>query len=172
MANNKATLTIDATILPDQISKTLKDISVEYTPADGTEGWYYSVSNITNTNGNLIEAKTYLQKGSSPTGIDVGSSSTSVAATDKVKFLFIRHLGVTDDGSTANTNDSIYICLDGGTAAHNLADAIEIAPNEVWFGKFNNVTVDDVHVISALKGGAGTSSTKIQCLVAAIIDDV
>ena len=64
------------------------------------------------------------------------------------------------------------MCLDAGTAAHSLADAIEIGPSESWFVKLNNVTVADIHCISGAKAGAGTGSAKIQCIVAAIIDNV
>ena len=172
MANNAASIKVTSTMLPDEIALTLRNVNVSYTPADGTEGWYYSLTNITNSSTDLIEAKNYLQKGSSPTGIDTGGSSTSVATGDKVKFLFIRHLGLRDDGSTANTSDSIYVCFDAGAAAHNLADAIEIGPNECWFGKLSGATVADIHAISAQKLGAGTSSNKIQCQVIAVIDDV
>ena len=53
-----------------------------------------------------------------------------------------------------------------------MADAIEIGPSESWFVKLNNVTVADIHCISGAKAGAGTGSAKIQCIVAAIIDNV
>ena len=43
-----ATMTIKAVLLPDEIQKTLKDLSFEYTPADASEGWYYKLTDITN----------------------------------------------------------------------------------------------------------------------------
>jgi len=170
---NAATLSIDATLLPDEIALTLSNISVLYTPADANDGWYYRLTNITGSSSDLIRsAESYIQKGTTPTGVDTGSSSSTVATADKVKFLFIRHLSVTDDGSTAQTADSIYVCFDAGTAAHNEGDCIEIGPGECWFGKLSGATVADVHAISAIKAGGGTSSTKIQCQVAAVLDDV
>ena len=170
---NAASLTISATILPDEVAKTISNISVSYVPASSAEGWYYRLTNVITSSQDLIEAKTYLQKGSTPTGVDTGSATSTVATTDEVKFLFVKHLAVTDDGSTSNTSDSIYLCLDADAAAHNLADAIEIGPNECWFGRFNKVTVADIHVISAVKAGAGGGSpAKIQCQVAAIIKDI
>ena len=36
-----ATMTLKAVLLPDEIQKTLKDLTFEYTPANNTEGWYY-----------------------------------------------------------------------------------------------------------------------------------
>ena len=142
-----------------------------YTPADGTEGWYYKLTDVTTSSADLIAANTFLQFGGTAQGEDTGSAMHAVATGDKVKFLFIKHTGYRDDGTTGNTADSVYLCLDAGTAAHNLADAIEVGPNESWYGKFNNVTVADIHCISGQKAGAGTGGNKIQCLVAAIIDN-
>ena len=169
---NAATMTVTATILPDDIALIIRDISATYTPADASEGWYYKLTNVTNTSTDLLEAKPFLHKGSTAVGIDTGSATATVATADEVKFLFIKHLSVQEDGSTGNTSDSIYVCFDGGTAAHNLGDAIEIGPGECWFGKLSGATVADVHAISAIKAGGGTSSTKIQCQVAAVLDDV
>ena len=167
-----ATMSLSATILPDEISKTLTSLSMAYTPADATEGWYYKLTDVTTSSADLIAANTYLQFGGTSQGEDTGSAMHTVATGDKVRFLFIKHTGVTDDGSTANTSDSIYLCLDAGTAAHDLADAIEIGPNESWYGKFNGVTVADIHCISGQIAGAGTGGNKIQCIVAAIMDTV
>ena len=166
-----ATMSLSATILPDEISKTLTSLTMTYTPADATEGWYYKLTDVTTSNADLIAANTYVQFGAS-TGEDTGTAMHAVATADKVKFLFIKHTSVTDDGSTGNTADSVYLCFDAGTAAHNLADAIEIGPGESWYGKFNGVTVADIHCISGQKAGAGTGGNKIQCIVAAIIDNV
>ena len=166
-----ATMSLSATILPDEISKTLTSLSMTYTPADGTEGWYYKLTDVTTSSADLIAANTFLQFGGTAQGEDTGSAMHAVATGDKVKFLFIKHTGYRDDGTTGNTADSVYLCLDAGTAAHNLADAIEVGPNESWYGKFNNVTVADIHCISGQIAGAGTGGNKIQCLVAAIIDN-
>ena len=167
-----ATMSLSATILPDEISKSLTSLSMVYTPADDTEGWYYKLTDVTTSSLDLITTNTYLQMGGSAQGDDAGAVMHAVATTDKVKFLFIKHTGVTDDGSTANTTDSVYLCLDAGAAAHDLADAIEIGPNESWYVKLNGVTVADIHCISGVKLGAGVGSAKIQCLVAAILDNV
>ena len=167
-----ATMTISAVILPDEISKTLASQTYSYAPADTSEGWYYKVVDVTTTSADLISTETFLQKGTTAAGVDSGSTMPAITTSDKVKFLFIKHTSVTDDGTTGNTNDSVYICIDGGTAAHDLADAIEIGAGETWFAKFNNVTEADIHCISGRKGGLSTGGGKIQCVVAAIIKDV
>ena len=88
---NAASLTISATILPDEVAKTISNISVSYVPASSAEGWYYRLTNVITSSQDLIEAKTYLQKGSTPTGVDTGSATSTVATTDEVKFLFVKH---------------------------------------------------------------------------------
>ena len=167
-----ATMTIKAVLLPDEIQATLKDLTFAYTPADATEGWYYKLTDVTTSSADLISTETYLQFGGTAQGEDTGSAMHAVHANDVVKFLFIKHTGKTDDGSTGNTADSVYLCFDGGTAAHNLADAVEVGPGETWFAKFNGLTVGNLHCISGQKAGAGTGSAKIQCVVAAILDNV
>ena len=167
-----ATMTISAQILPDEISKTLTSQTYSYSPADSTEGWYYKVVDVTTTSTDLISTETFMQKGTTAAGVDAGSTMPAIATTDKIKFVYIKHTGDRDDGTTANAADSIYILFDGGTVAHSTVDAIEIGPGESWFGKFNELQVRNLHCISGQKAGAGTGGNKIQAIVAAIIKDV
>jgi hypothetical protein len=143
-----ATMTIKAVILPEEIQKTLKDLTFEYSLADATEGWYYKLTDVTNTSSNLISTDSFLQFGGSAQGEDTGTAMKTVAV-----------------------SDSVYVNFDGGSAAHNDTSALEIGPSESWYGK-PGCTVEDIHAISALLAKAGTSSNKVQCIVAAIIDDV
>lgn len=167
-----ATMTVSATFLPDEISKQLDGLTYVYTPADTTEGWYYKLTDVTNTSTDLIDAGVnYLQLGTTAAGEDTGTDMHQTATGDSVKFLFIKNTGFRDDGTTAHTADSVYLCFDGGTASHSLKDAIEIGPGESWYGKLG-CTVAEVHAISALKAKAGTSSSKCQCIVAAVLDNV
>ena len=171
---NSASILVKPTLLPDEISKTLSDITVSYTPANSTEGWYYQLTDVTTSSADLIAATSFLQKGNAATnnGVNTGSSIASIApGSDKVKFLFIKHTSVEGDG-TANTADSIYLCLDGGTAAYTSADCIEIGPGECWFAKLNT-SIEDIHVISDQKDrGSGSPQGEVQAQVYAIIDDL
>jgi len=171
---NTATVKLSITLLPDEIQRTFSNLSATYSPANATEGWYYQLTDVSTTSTDLIAAKSFIQKGSGPTqgGVDVGSSIDSVApASDNVKFLFIRHMSVQGDG-TANTADSIYLCLDAGAAAYNLSDTIEIGPGECWFAKLDT-PVDEIHAISDQKDrGSGSPQGDIQAQVYAIIDDL
>ena len=169
-----ATMTISALILPDEISKTLASQTFSYTPANDTEGWYYKLTDIiTTTNGAALidSGVNYMQFGGGNQGSDIDSPMHTTADGDKVKFLFIKHMGVTDDGTTTNTADSVYITFDGGNVAGNTADAIEVGPGESWFCK-PGCTIADIHAISAVKNKGGSGGNKIQCIVAAIIDNV
>jgi hypothetical protein len=178
-ATDKAVMTITSAILPDEMRKTLTSLSMEYTPADDAEAWYSNVKNIDATSRDLIVPNMYVTKtvedGTATYGSTRGNTAATVSntvavATDKIKFLFIQHLSVQSDGTSANTNDSIYVNFDAGTAAHSDTSAFEIGPGESWFCK-PGCAAADVHAICALKAKAGTSSSTIQCLVAAIIED-
>ena len=161
-----ATMTLEAVILPDEIQKTLSDLTFAYTPADANDKWYYKLVNVTTSSGNLI-AGNFLQNSA---GINIGSSEATVSISDKVKFIFIKNTGTTD-GSTS-TDDSIYIVLDGGAAAHTSIDAIEIGSGESWYGKLTNTTVGNLNAITGDANASSTGDGAAQCVVAAIIDDV
>ena len=163
-----ATMTIKAVLLPDEIQTTLKDLTFAYTPADANDKWFYGIVNVPhNTGGVDLISGEFL---SNSAGIATGSSTASITTSDKVKFLFIKNTATTD-GSTAAT-DSIYLVLDGSTAAHSSTNVIEIGTGESWFAKLTNTTVGNLHAINGDAAGAGTGEANVQCVVAAIIDDV
>ena len=150
-----ATITVTAIMLPDEIAKTISG-SMTVTPADATEIWYYKLTSVTTTSTDLI-AGSYVNY----TAIAVGTGHTAVASGDKVKFLFVQN---------TSTTDGIMISIDAGTAAFNLADGIFVGPSQTWFGRLPNVTVADLHAISADIGDAGDASASV--IVVALLDDV
>ena len=156
-----ATMTMKAVLLPDEIQATLKDLTFSYTPADASEKWFYGIINVPHNTGSvdLISGK-FLANAD---GVQTGTANEDIATTDKVRFLFIKN---------ADATDSLYLVLDGGTAAHTTADAIEIGPGESWFAKLPNTTIADLHAINGGPGAADAGDANIQCTVAAIIHDV
>ena len=52
---NGATLTTKAVILPDEIQKTLKDLTFSYTPANSSERWFYGLINVRDSATSLIQ---------------------------------------------------------------------------------------------------------------------
>ena len=167
-----ATMTLKAVLLPDEIQKTLIDLTATYAPANATEGWYYGVVDVLHGSSNnlITPSSLYLQFGGSAAGVDAGSAMHGIAAGDKVKFLFIKNLATTDDGSTASTN-SVYLTFDGGAAAHNTTDAFDVEDGESWYCK-PGCTVDEIKAKGGTANKAGAASTATQCMVAAIIDNV
>ena len=93
----------------------------------------------------------------------VGSYKVSIKALTSffIKFLFVKN---------TSTTDGIMLSIDAGTAAFNLADGIFVGPSQSWFGRLPNVTVADLHAISADIGDAGDASATV--IVAALLDDV
>lgn len=169
--SDQAIINLSGMILPSEISKRFSGLAVAYTPATATECWYYKLSNVTTTSGNLIGGENFISKGGLTRGTDVGSETDRVSVADKVKFLFVVHSGLSDSTGTASA-ESIYLTFSGGAAAHNGTDSIEIGVKECWYAKMNNTLVGDINVISGTKAGGGTGSSKISCFVAAIIEDV
>jgi hypothetical protein len=164
-----ASIVVTATILPDEIQKALDAVTITVTPTNASEKWFYGLINVTNSSADLI-AGNFL---SNSAGKATGSSSAAITTSDVVRFLFIKNTATTD-GTTAST-EAINICFDGGTAAYNLVDGLEIGTGEVWFGKLPNTTVGNLHAISVdtNMGGSGSAGeANVQCMVAAIIDDV
>ena len=167
-----ASMVISGSFLPQEIQKKFLGGAYEYTPADGTESWYYKLTDITTGSLDLIIAgHSYMQFGSTAQGRDADEAMPLTADADIVKFLYIKHTGYEDDGTTANTADSIYLCTDASAAAHNNAVCVEIGPNETWFAKLN-CPLTSLHVIAAQKAKGGGVANKVQAVVAAIIDDV
>jgi len=122
---------------------------LEYSKADANDKWFYSTTTDVSADANLI-AGDFTETG-------------TVATTDDVRFLFVKHSGTTD-GSTATTQ-KLRITLDGGDP-NAQADAIELGANEAINLKFKSATGVDVDNLHA-RAESGT----IRCTVCAIIDD-
>ena len=150
-----ATISVTATMLPDEIAKTISG-SMTVTPADATEICYYKLTSITTTSTDLISGS-YVNY----TAIAVGTGHTAVATGDKIKFLFVQN---------TSSADGIMLSIDAGAAAYNLADGIFVGPSQTWFGRLPNVTVADLHAISSDIGDAGDASAS--AIVIALLDDV
>lgn len=159
-----------------------------YSFTDANDKWYYAPNVIvTNSSLDLIASADddntdLVGATGDPASLNEAAGSNAHftetgnidAGTDDVKFLFIKNTGTSDISNTSTTN-SVYLCLDDGTAAHNAEDAIEIAAGEAWMGRVNNI-VGDFTIISGQANAAGTAatvnnSTSVRCTVCAVIDD-
>ena len=150
-----AQVSIQATILPDEIAKTLTG-TMTVTPVDANDKWYYKLTACTATSTDLI-AGNFLDY----TAVDDDTAPTAVHANDLVKFLFVQN---------TSSADGVYLCFDGGTAANDLVDGVFIGPSQTWFGRLPNTTVANLHAISSDIADAGDATANL--IVAALIDDV
>ena len=150
-----ATVSISATLLPDEISRTISG-SMTVTPDDANDKWYYKLTAVTTTSADLIAGR-FIDY----TAVDQDTDQTAVSTSDKVKFLFLQN---------TSSADGVYVCFDGGTAANDLVDAVFVGANQTWFGRLPNTTVGNIHAISSDIGDAGDATANV--IVAALIDDV
>ena len=146
---NGASITLEATVLPDTIAKVISG-SMSLDPADANDKWYYKFTNVSNSSTDLI-AGSFLDY----TGVDDDTAPTAVHTGDKVKFIFIKNTHASAD---------VYIVLDAGTASTSVGDGIKIPAGASWFGQLPNTTVADIHAI--------TSTGTVDCVVAALLVDV
>ena len=167
---NEAKVFMTAQVLPDSIKKQFTNCNVSITPATANEKWYYKDTIVASGSSvNLIKGVFIGLNAGTP----VGDAQATIANGDKVRFIFIKHTGTTD--GTTSTTESVVICLDGDTAAYNLADGIEIGPGEAFWMKCPNTTVDNLHVAtvdSNMNDGGSAGEDDILLRVAALIDDV
>ena len=150
-----ATISISATLLPDEISRTISG-SMTVSPDDANDKWYYKLTAVTTTSADLIAGR-FIDY----TAVDQDTDQTAITTSDKVKFLFMQN---------TSSADGIYVCFDGGTAANDLVDGVFIGPLQTWFGRLPNTTVANIHAISSDIGDAGDATANV--IVAALIDDV
>ena len=148
---NDAIASIQATILPDEIAKTIS-ATMTVSPSDANDKWYYKKTSVSNTGTEDLIAGNYTDY----TAVDNDTAPTAVATGDKVNFLFIKNV---------DTNSrSIFVCFDAGTASSSLADAVTIGPNEFFCARLPNTTVAEIHAIS--------SASTAEVIVCALLDDV
>ena len=152
---DSAYVTVSATMLPDEIAKKITG-SMTVAPDDANDKWYYKLTACTATSTNLI-AGSFLDY----TAVDDDTAPTAVHANDLVKFLFIKN---------TSTADGVYLCFDGGTAANDLVDGVFVGPEQTWFGRLPNTTVENLHAISSDIADVGDATANL--IVAALIDDV
>ena len=150
-----ATISVTATMLPDEIAKTITG-SMTVTPDDSGDKWYYKLTACTTTSTDLI-AGYFLDY----TAVDDDTAPTAITTSDKVRFLFVQN---------TSSADGVVLCFDGGTAAYNLVDGVFIGASETWFGQLPNTTVGNLTAISADLTSAGDATA--DAIVIALLDDV
>ena len=145
-----ASVTIQATVLPDEIAKTFSS-TVTVTPKDGNDKWYYKLTSVPNTSQDLIAG--YF---TDYTAVDSATAPTAIDATaDLVEFLFVKNTDATE---------SVYLTINGTAASPSNSEGMTLGPSEALALRLPNTTVQNIHAISS----AGT----VECIVCALLDDV
>jgi hypothetical protein len=150
-----ATISVTATMLPDEIAKTISG-SMTVTPTDANDKWYYKLTALTTTSAQLI-AGSFLNY----TAIAPATGHTAITTSDKVRFLFVQN---------QSSGDGLYLCFDGQTAVNTGVDMAFVGASETWFAQLPNTTVGNLTAISSDIDGTGDATVNV--LVIALIDDV
>ena len=143
-----ATISVTATMLPDEIAKTI-DGSMTVTPADANHKWYYKLTSVTNSSNNLIGGHY-----SNYTALADATAPQTVAVTDTVAFLWIQN---------TDASNAVYINIAAGTAAA-AAGNITVGAGETWYARLGLTLAGSIHAIS--------SASTVTCIVCAMFDDV
>ena len=160
MAANKATVSVSASVLPDDMKISVGGTIVyDLNDMAGDDSKWISYANdIDNSSEALIiDDIGYLQ------GSAGSTSPTRTNASDNLEFIVIKHSGFRSDGTTAST-DNLFINFTHGVAAANATGNIVLEPGDVWWGRFAG-TAD----IGDLTGIAASNDIKV--LVYAVLDD-
>ena len=155
MAADRATVSVSASLMPDEIKTSVGGTSVyDLNDIGDNNKWTYSLTLIgASSEDALLASVPFLGQGTAEEG-----ATATVNGTDDIVFLFIKHTGTTD-GSTATTA-TLHLNLSAGAAT---VGDIVLKPGECFFAKLGNTEIDDVN--------ADSSSGSIQAQVFAICDD-
>ena len=159
MAADRATVSISASLLPDEIKTSVSGTTIYDLDDFGDNNkWVYTLTNVGASSEDLITTgSTFLGQGTSEEG-----ATGTTQGTDDVLFVFVKHSGTTD-GSTASTAN-LHVNTSTTAATGSAAGDIVIKPNECWFARLGTDTkIQDIN--------ADSSSGVIQTQVFAIIDD-
>ena len=143
-----ATISVTATMLPDEIAKTITG-SMTVTPSDANHKWYYKLTSVSNGSADMIGGHY-----SNYTAIADATAPQTVSVSDTVAFLWIQNTDASAD---------VYVNIAAGTAAA-AAGNITVGAGETWYARLGVTLAGSIH--------AATSSGSVTCIVCAMFDDV
>ena len=163
MAADRATVSVSASLLPDEIKTSIGGTTIyDIDDIGNNNNWFYSLTLIGTSSEDLIkDAINFVPgglagQGAHPVDIDV----------DDLGFLFVKHTG-TIDGVVVSTN-SLCINLSNGTPNGTSVGDIIIKPNECFFARLGHTRVDNINGISLNEDASGNN---IQVQVLGIADN-
>ena len=158
MAAHKATVSVSASVLPDDI-KTSVGVTIVYDLNDvGSDNkWVYFANNVSDT------AQPIMADGVSYLAGNAGDETATVdASADDLGFLVLKHSGYQGDGTTVST-DNLYLNIAHGGDADAAAGSLVLEPGDVWWGRFVHSDIDDISVEAA--------ANTVKLLIYAVLDD-
>ena len=160
MAANNATVTLSASVLPDDMRATVSSTIVYdlNDMAGDVSKWVSYANDIDTSSEVLIPADVGFLQGA--TGV---TTPTRSAAADLLEFVVVKHSGYRSDGTTVST-DNLFINFTHGTAAANATGNIVLEPGDVWWGRFAGTA--DTADLTGLAAG-----NDIKVLIYAVLDD-
>ena len=159
MAADRATVSISASLLPDEIKTSIGGTTIYDLNDYGYKNkWAYSLTIVgASSEDPLLPTVAYLGQGTAEEG-----GTASVASDDDVLFLFVKHTGTTD-GSTSTTA-TLALNLAGTAATGSAAGDIVLKPGECFAARMG--TANPMANIND-----ESSSGNIQAAVFVIADD-
>ena len=142
-----ATISVTATMLPDEIAKTITG-SMTVTPSDANHKWYYKLTSVTNSSNDLIGG--YY---SNYTALADSTAPQTVNVADTVAFLFKQN---------SDASNLVYLNWNGAAAA--AAGNLYVGAGETWYARLTLTLAGSIHAIS--------STSTVTCIVCAMFDDV
>jgi len=147
---NEASVTVQATVLPDEISQILSgSMSVSLGSTNAGDKWYYQKTTVkTTTDEIILSGKSFVEADA----LAVDGTVTTVAAADTIKFLIIKNLDSTN-----------YISVSLNGAASKAASEIKVSAGETMVITPNDTTQANLQAIA--------DTANVDCVIAAIVND-
>ena len=159
MAAHRATVSISASVLPDDMKASVGGTIVyDLNDIGNNNKWIYTANSVSSS------AQSIMIDGTSYIPGDAGEDAVTVldASDDDLGFLLLKHSGFQGDGTTAST-DNLYLNIEHAKDASGGAEDLILEPGDVWWGRFVHSDVDDISVEAA--------ANTIKLLIYAVLDD-
>ena len=158
MAAHKATVSVSASVLPDDMKASVGGTIVyDLNDIGDNNKWVYFANNVSGT------AQSIMADGVSYLAGNAGDETATVdASADDLGFLVLKHSGYQGDGTTVST-DNLYLNIAHGGDADAAAGSLVLEPGDVWWGRFVHSDVDDISVEAA--------ANTVKLLIYAVLDD-
>tara|TARA_R100000458_G_scaffold11313_1_gene9115 strand:+ start:2858 stop:3343 length:486 start_codon:yes stop_codon:yes gene_type:complete len=158
MAAHKATVSVSASVLPDDMKASVGGTIVyDLNDIGNNNKWVYFANNVSTT------AQSIMADGVSYLAGNAGDETAVVDAdADDLGFLVLKHSGYQGDGTTTST-DNLYLNIADSGDAGPTAGSLVLEPGDVWWGRFVHSDVDDISVEAA--------GNTVKLLIYAVLDD-